>query len=144
MVFTALPQSASGEKLLKRGAGQTILVIDDEAAILTITTKTLRSFGYNVITSIDGAEAVALYAQHKNEVAAVLTDMTMPIMNGVATIRALMRINPDIKVVAASGLTASGDDEKLRAMGVSHFLVKPYTAYSLLQVLDELLTHPKA
>ena len=80
---------------LPRGNGETVLVVDDEASILTITSQTLQAFGYRVLTATDGAEAVAIYAQHKNEIAVVLTDMMMPIMDGPATIRALMRINPD-------------------------------------------------
>jgi CheY-like chemotaxis protein len=84
------------------------LVVDDEASILTITSQTLQAFGYRVLTATDGADAVAVYAQHKNEIAVVLTDMMMPVMDGPATIRALMRINPAIKIIAASGLNANG------------------------------------
>ena len=97
------PEEAS----LPRGNGETVLVVDDEASILTITSQTLQAFGYRVLTATDGADAVAIYAQHKNEIAVVLTDMMMPIMDGPATIHALMRINPAVKIIAASGLNAN-------------------------------------
>ena len=60
-------------------------MVDDEASILTITSQTLQAFGYRVLTATDGADAVAVYAQHRNEIAVVLTDMMMPVMDGPAT-----------------------------------------------------------
>lgn len=127
------------EQMLPRGNGETILVIDDEASILTITAQTLVSFGYKVMTALDGAEALALYVENKGEVAIVLTDMTMPVMDGSATIRALKKLNPRVKIIAASGLNANGGSPKLSDLGVSEFLVKPYTAEALLGVLNKLL-----
>jgi PAS domain S-box-containing protein len=124
---------------LPRGNGETVLVIDDEASILTITGQTLEAFGYRVLTATDGAEAVAIYAENKKAISLVLTDMTMPVMDGSSTIRALMRINPAVKIVAASGLNANGDSAKLSELGVRHFLVKPYTAEILLTVLNQVL-----
>ena len=70
---------------LPRGSGETVLVIDDEASILTITSQTLQAFGYRVITAADGADGLAIYVEHKNEIAVVLTDMMMPNMDGPAT-----------------------------------------------------------
>ena len=87
-------------------------MVDDEASILAITSQTLQAFGYRVLTATDGADAVAVYAQHQDEIAVVLTDMMMPVMDGAATIHALMRINPTIKIVAASGLNANGGRPK--------------------------------
>ncbi|MCE0498319.1 MAG: PAS domain S-box protein [Methylacidiphilales bacterium] len=124
---------------LPRGNGETILVVDDEASIRTITSQTLQAFGYRILTAADGANAVVIYAQHRNEIAAVLTDMMMPIMDGPATIHALMRINPEIKIVAVSGLNANADVAKASKAGVKHFLTKPYTAGTLLKTLRATL-----
>ena len=129
----------AGKNVLPRGDGKTVLVIEDEESILTITSKTLQTFGYKVLTASDGAEGLGIYAQHQNEISVVLTDMTMPIMNGMATIRALLRINPRIKIVATSGLNANEDGKKLSDMGVKYSLVKPYTAETLLTILDRAL-----
>jgi PAS domain S-box-containing protein len=125
--------------LLPRGNGQTVLVIDDEASILTVTGQTLRAFGYKSLTAVDGAEGVAMYAQNANEIAVVVTDMNMPIMNGMTTIRALQRMNPMLQIVAASGLNVNGDAEKLAEMGVTLLLTKPYTAETLLTALHQVL-----
>ena len=127
------------EASLPRGNGETVLVVEDESSILTITTQTLQAFGYRVLTATDGAEALAIYAEHKNEIAVVLTDMMMPILDGPSTIQALMRINPRIKIVAASGLNANGGVPKARGSGVKHFLTKPYTAGTLLKTLRAIL-----
>ena len=124
---------------IPRGHGETVLVVDDEASILTITRQTLEAFGYRVRTATDGAEAVAVYARHQSEIAVVLTDMMMPIMDGPATIHALLRINPAIKIVAASGLNANGGVAKASGAGIKHFLAKPYTAGTLLKIIRTIL-----
>jgi CheY-like chemotaxis protein len=129
----------SEQPRLSRGNGETVLVVDDEASILTITSKTLQGFGYRVLTATDGADAVATYAQHRDEIALVLTDMMMPVMDGAATIYALRRINPAVKVIAASGLIANGGVAKLSGAGLRHFLVKPYTASALLETIRATL-----
>jgi PAS domain S-box-containing protein len=127
---------------LPRGKGETILVIDDEASVLTITGQTLAAFGYSVLTATDGADGVAIYAQHRDKIAVVLTDMMMPVMDGPATIHALMRINPQIKIVAASGLGANGSVAKVAGAGVKHFLTKPYTAATMLKTIRNILDDP--
>jgi PAS domain S-box-containing protein len=124
---------------LPRGNGETILVVDDETSILTITSQTLKAFGYRVLTAGDGAEAVAQYAQHRHEIAVVITDMMMPIMGGTAAIHALKKIDPAVKIIVASGLNADGSADKSFETMVKHFLTKPYTAGTLLKVLRTIL-----
>lgn len=124
---------------LHRGRGELILVVDDEAAVRTITQQTLEAFGYRVLTAGDGAEAVATYALRGGEIDLVLTDIMMPIMDGPATIRALMHMNPSVRIVAASGLGGNGGVARAASSGVVHFLPKPYTAEKLLEVLHRVL-----
>ncbi len=131
--------AAQEEQTHPRGNGEVILLVDDEAAVRTITQETLESFGYRVLTAADGIEAVALYVGHQTEVDVVLTDMMMPVMGGPATIQALMRINPEVKIIAASGLHAGGVAAKVAGMGVQHFLPKPYTSVALLTMLKKAL-----
>jgi CheY-like chemotaxis protein len=141
----ALDLSSEGKKRATqrfkapRGKGETVLIIDDETSILTITSQTLQAFGYRVLTATDGAEAVALYAARKNEIAVVLTDMMMPVMDGTATIHVLTRINPAVKIIAASGLNTKGRITQMDAPQVKHFLTKPYTAATLLKTLRTIL-----
>ena len=121
------------------GHNELVLVVDDEEAIREITRGTLETFGYRVLTATDGTEAVALYAENKNEIKVVLTDMMMPFMDGPATIRALQRLNPQVKIIAASGLAAGDKAAEALSVGVKIFLPKPYTAEKLLKALAEIL-----
>ena len=125
-----------------RGKGETILLVDDEASILNLTSQTLQAFGYQVLTAADGAEAVAVYAEQRDKIAVVLTDMMMPIMDGQAMVQALTRLNPEIKIIGASGLNLTGNAADKARLGIKRFLMKPYTASTVLQalraVLDEL------
>jgi PAS domain S-box-containing protein len=127
---------------LPAGNGELVLVVDDEEAIRQITKGTLETFGYRVLTASDGTEAVALYAQNMGEVEAVITDMMMPFMDGPATIRALQKLNPRVKIIAASGLAAADKESEATALGVRMFLPKPYTAERLLKALAELIHTP--
>jgi len=138
-VSTEAGKNQPEEVSLPRGNGETVLVIDDEVSILTITSQTLQAFGYRVLTATDGAEAVAVYAEHRNKIGVVLTDMMMPVMDGSAVIRVLMRINPAIKIVATSGLNSNVGVTKVFGAGVKHFLSKPYTAGSLLKAIRKIL-----
>ena len=131
-----------GTPQLPAGRGELILVVDDEESIRQITKGTLETFNYRVLTAGDGTEAVALYAQHRDEVALVLTDMMMPFMDGPATIRALQKLDPHVPVIAASGLAANEKAAEATALGARMFLSKPYTAEKLLKSLDEILHAP--
>lgn len=131
--------SVAAQTDLPLGNGELILVVDDEDSIREITRGTLETFGYAVLTASDGTEALALYADKKNEIAAVLTDMVMPFMDGPSTIRALQRMNPKVRIIAASGLGTGHRAGEGALEGVSVFLNKPYTAEKLLKTLAEVL-----
>jgi len=119
---------------LPRGHGELVLVVDDEPSIRQITQKTLEAFGYRVLVATDGADAVAIYARRTDEIAVVLTDMMMPVMDGAATIRVLRKLNPAVRVIAASGLVNNGHGA-VAGLEIRHFLPKPYAADALLTVL---------
>ncbi len=125
-----------------RGNGELILLIDDESAVRNITRQTLEAFGYRVLTAGDGAEAVSIFAQRQKEIEVVFTDMMMPVMDGPATIQVLMRMKPDLKIIAASGLNANASVAKALDLGVKFFLPKPYNAQAILTTLQKVLTAP--
>ncbi|MCI0662025.1 MAG: response regulator [Acidobacteria bacterium] len=134
-------QGEEKRKEIPCGQGELILVVDDEAAIREITRQTLENHGYSVITANDGTEAVALYAEHKDEIKVVMTDTMMPYMDGPATIRTLQRLNPQVKVIAISGLDANRSLVESAGTGVNTFLLKPYSAEKLLLTLAEILNN---
>lgn len=119
-----------------RGNGELILIADDEEKILTVTRATLEKFGYRVEAARDGAEAVEAFSRSKDEIAMVLTDIAMPVMDGEAAIRKIREIDPAAKVIAASGLASEIDIDGGR---VDAFLSKPFTAETLLVTISEVL-----
>jgi CheY-like chemotaxis protein len=137
------PLEAAGpeddETRLPRGRGELILVVDDEEPVRTVTARTLERFGYRAVTASNGAEALSVFVRNQAEIAVVLTDMTMPILDGPATIVALKAIDPGVRIIASSGLNANGHIAKVRGSGVEHFVPKPYTAELLLRVLRKAL-----
>ncbi|AFY55506.1 PAS domain S-box [Rivularia sp. PCC 7116] len=124
---------------IPQGNGELILLVDDEMGIRDITKISLENHNYQVLTAYDGIEAIALYAQHKNEISAVLMDMMMPEMDGVTAIRTLQRINPQVKIIAISGLSTSDKINAAMSNGAKLFLSKPYTSEELLRKLHQLL-----
>jgi len=124
---------------MPRGNGELILVLDDEPAVRQITQQTLELFGYRVILAVDGADGVAVYARQGAEIDVVITDMMMPVMDGPATIEVLRRMNPAVRIIGASGLSADGPVARAVSLGVKHFLPKPYTAETLLKALKDVL-----
>lgn len=124
---------------LPLGHGELVLVVDDEEHIRTLTQTTLEKYGFRVITASNGAEAVARYTQHA-DVAVVLTDMAMPIMDGVMTIAALKAINPQARVIGTSGHSTKDAHARAVEAGVTSFIVKPYTVDALVRCVHDALT----
>jgi len=119
--------------------GETILVVDDEPHVLDVLRKILERHGYRVLVASDGTEAVTLYARHGASIKVVITDMLMPIMDGAATIRALLKMNPAVRIIAASGMVPQPGLGDVSTLGVKIFLRKPFTNETLLQVVRDVL-----
>ncbi|HEX8295527.1 MAG TPA: PAS domain S-box protein [Chthoniobacteraceae bacterium] len=127
---------------MPRGNGELILVVDDEVAVRQITQQTLETFGYRVVLARDGAEAVEIYARQGAEIALVLTDMMMPVMDGPATIEVLRRMNPAVRIIGASGLPSQDQLSQKADAELKEFLSKPYTAEVLLKAVRNALAEP--
>jgi PAS domain S-box-containing protein len=124
---------------LVTGHGELILVVDDEDQIRDITSSTLEKNGYRVLTASNGMEAIALYEQNRGEIKLVLMDMMMPVMDGLTGTQKLRKMNPELKIIAASGLTEK--DKLTKAAGTMNaFLLKPYTIEKLLRTIHEVLS----
>lgn len=131
--------AATAKDILPRGRGELILIVDDEENIRNVAEATLAKLGYRTLTAVDGTDALAVYSQHKKDIAAVLTDMAMPYMDGAALVRALKKMDPDIKIVAMSGLISEGTTAELTSLKVNAFLSKPFSADTLLKTLFEVI-----
>jgi PAS domain S-box-containing protein len=136
----AQPSSAEMPASQYDGNGEWVLVVDDEAAVRDIARLTLETHGYRVLEARDGAEGVAVFAQHRNEIRVVISDMDMPIMNGTAMMRSLETIDPQVRIVCASGLVPNVSPPQSRVPNpLRPILPKPYTAGELLRTVRDLM-----
>jgi PAS domain S-box-containing protein len=121
------------------GKGELILVVDDEPGIQEITKTSLEAYNYKTLIAGDGIEAIALYAQNRHQISAVLMDMMLPSLDGITAIRTLQKIDPKVKIIATSGLMSSSKLAEASDAGAKVFLAKPYTVRELLLTLQKLL-----
>jgi len=122
------------------GHGECVLVVDDEVAIREIIQATLEKYGYRVITANDGTEGLSVYMRHRAEISLLITDMMMPIMDGAALIRALLKVDPTTKFVAISGLIENEKVAELGRPGQIVFMQKPFTTEKLLVTISDLIS----
>jgi two-component system, cell cycle sensor histidine kinase and response regulator CckA len=138
-----LPTAEEAEMLpsqtlkLPLGQGELILVVDDEFSIRETLKIILETQNYKVLTAKDGVEAIAIYAQHQQDIKAILLDMMMPSMDGFTAIPILQQLNPHAKIIACSG---SSNRESLPSSAATKaFLSKPFTAEDLLNTVQNVL-----
>jgi CheY-like chemotaxis protein len=136
---TEVQQAIKDLSLIPNGKGELVLVVDDEPAIREVNKIMLEEHGYRVMTANDGTEALALGAQYKGKIDVVITDMMMPFMDGPATIRALRKLDPNLKFLVISGLV--GDQQLSEDFSKDNvpFLQKPFSTDRLLATLQEVL-----
>ena len=91
----------------------------------------LSRLGFAVLTAADGREALSLYAQHRDEIALVLLDLTMPHMDGEETLRELRALEPKVRVVMSSGYDEQDLASRFAGKGLMGFVQKPYTLAQL-------------
>ena len=119
--------------------GELILIVDDNPNIRIATQKALGFQRYKVLDAKDGTEALALYVKRENKVKAVITDISMPHLDGVALVRILKKLNPEIKVIVSTGQGEKNKISELNALGIKDFLYKPYTSETLVNTLQQSL-----
>ncbi|MGA2281833.1 MAG: PAS domain S-box protein [Verrucomicrobiota bacterium] len=136
----ALPER---ETLPPRAAGELILVVDDEASVRGVVGRTLEKHGYRVVPAAEGVEAMGLFAQHRAEIRAVLTDMMMPDMDGPSLVRALRHLEPQLPILGMTGVGEKADIKGLETLGLLVLLTKPFNSAVLLDVLHQALAAPR-
>ncbi|MCP4677562.1 MAG: response regulator [Deltaproteobacteria bacterium] len=117
----------------------TILVVDDELVVRSLAKMYLEGAGFTIVTAIDGHEALEVFKEQKNEITAVLLDLTMPRMDGEECFREMKRIKSDIPVILSSGYDEQEATSRFAGKGLAGFLKKPYKVKKLLEkILDSL------
>jgi PAS domain S-box-containing protein len=128
------PEEPAGGTALPRGSGELVLIVDDEPSVRTVASRLLSNFGYRVELAANGADAVEIFRAKGAEVALVITDMSMPGMDGPTLIRALRATRPDLPILGSSGLSSQTEVETTTDTRIS-FLPKPYTTAELLHAV---------
>jgi PAS domain S-box-containing protein len=128
------------DTVLPPAHGELLLLVDDEKPILQVARALLEGHGYRILTAEDATEALALFAMRKDEIKLVLTDLAMPLMDGVSLIRTLKKMKPDVRVIASTARGGLKQHAELESLQVSQCLIKPYNKQKLLKTLQEVLT----
>lgn len=146
--YVYIPALLNGEKVTPivqdettntTGGYETILVVEDEDMILDIVTNILESKGYKTLTARDGYEALQVYNEKKNEIALVISDLGLPKLNGADLLKKLKEINPQLKVIIASGYIEVDAQREMQKYGNVNFIQKPYTVWKVLDQVRSLI-----
>jgi CheY-like chemotaxis protein len=121
------------------GRGECVLLVDDELAVREMARAMLEVHRYHVMSARDGAEALALFQQHRDEISIVVTDLLMPVMDGPTLVRHIRQISPETRIVCMSGLASEHKLAELDHSSVQGLLFKPYGADELLVALRKAL-----
>ena len=121
-----------------KGSGL-ILVADDEEAIRLTARMMLEKCGYDVITAVDGADAVRVYGERAGEIKLVVLDLLMPAMSGEAAAMELRKLNPDVKILLASGMIHDERAERIASDEKCIFIQKPYTLEAFTRAVHDLI-----
>jgi PAS domain S-box-containing protein len=121
------------------GGTETVLLVDDEEDIRDLGATLLDHFGYKVITAGNGKEALEIYKMEKDRISLILLDFIMPVMDGRQCLAEILRIDPNAKVIIASGYSESGPADGPMAVGAKAFVQKPYNMRQLLNTIREIL-----
>ena len=119
-----------------------ILVVDDEPSVRWVTERVLKRLGFDVLACNDGKSAIETLQQHLNDIACVLLDLTMPIMNGEQTLKALRTIKPDLPVIMMSGYSEETASTHIKRSNLVAFLQKPFTISELQETLSTVVRIP--
>jgi two-component system, cell cycle sensor histidine kinase and response regulator CckA len=121
---------------------QTILAVEDEEILLDLVKTLLEGEGYTVLTARDGEEALAIYVENHKEIAAVLSDMGLPMMSGWDLYLKMKEINPGVKVILATGYQTEAVKKELVELGAKDFIGKPYVWEGLVKRIREVIAAP--
>ncbi len=131
-------EEKSSGKMIRQGT-ETILLVEDEESVLTVSKNMLSSIGYRILTAQNGPRAIEIYKNGNHKIDLVMLDMIMPGMSGEETFDQLKSLNPDIRVILCSGYSMNEQASRIMEHGCRFFLQKPFSIYDLSQKIREAL-----
>lgn len=136
----AVSKKPSANNTAAPGGQSRIMIVEDEEDVRTVTALTLRKMGYTVQSFGNGHSAIDYYKENHDSVDIVLLDVTMPEMNGMECMQALMAIKSDVRIIIASGHTFEGEPHLLAEKGAMAFIQKPWKRTELARIIEKVLT----
>ncbi len=124
---------------MPKGGTETILLVDDGELLRDLGKTMLEESGYKVLTAAGGTEALDLYRREKERISLVILDLVMPEMGGKQCLEELLKIDPKVRVLIASGFVADSQITQALEMGARGSLDKPYKMKEMLQAVREVL-----
>lgn len=137
--FKSIVDNGENEEVVK-GSG-IVMVIDDEEVLRRMTSMMLPSLGYEVKDFEDGVKAVEYFRENYMNIDLVIVDLIMPKMDGKDVFKALMQIDPNVKVLISSGFSLDGDAQEMINNGAKGFIQKPYKKIALAKKISEILNN---
>lgn len=126
------------------GTRELVMIVDDEEFVCMLAQRVLADEGYRVITARDGFQAIDMYRKLRDQIALIILDFTMPVMDGSDVFAELQMINPKVPVVLSSGFAEQTRLQKMLASGLRGFIPKPYTQQKLLVQIRTILDNLRA
>jgi len=135
-------KSKEPERVLPAGHGEMILLMDDEAAVRQLAKSALQNYGYRVVTAASGMDGIAAFEENKDEIKLLVSDTDMPLLDGLAAIRAIQKLKPGIPIIITSG--ARHEKDRLKNIDTTHLTIleKPYTVEQLLNTVAKGVSPP--
>jgi len=120
-------------------SGGTALVVDDEETVREMACMMLEELGFETISAANGEKGLALYRKHQHIIRFVLTDLTMPRMDGRELFMQLKQINPECRIILSSGYNSQEAIQQFSGKGLAGFIQKPYTERDLSEEVKKIL-----
>ncbi len=130
-----------GPDVTPKGGAETILLVDDEELVRDLAVRFLTSAGYKVIVACNGREAIDIFTRDKDRISLIILDLVMPEMGGLQCLEEIKKIDPNARVLIASGLTVDASDRTIIESSARGFVSKPYQVKQALDavrlIIDE-------
>ncbi len=133
-----VPQEFFSQKRPGSGRG-TILLVDDETSVLEVASSMLEYHGFSVITAPNGLEAVGIFKERKEDIDAIIMDLTMPEMDGIEASRKILELDKGARILLSSGYDGNEATSATSSLNIRGFVHKPYRLSVLGQILNSLM-----
>ena len=119
--------------------GRTVLVVEDDPAVRLVTVRALTLFGFATLQAADGMEGLEVFRANRAQIGCVLVDLTMPRLDGPATVKEMQQIDPNTRVILMTGYAEDDARERFEGLQVSAYLEKPFDLPRLRAAIESAL-----